>query len=108
MTFLRLVHRHLQRKILLILGRATIHRKAIRLLKKQADVDWLEVEWLPAYAPDLNPVGMIWNHTKYANLANYIPDDIDNLRRAVTSSIQAARSDGDLLRSAFEHARLDL
>lgn len=107
MTFLHLVHRHLRRKLLVILDRSNPHRKAIRLLG-EAGADWLEVEWLPAYVPDLNPVEMIWNHTKYADLANYIPDDIHNLHQAVTSSIQAARSDGRLLRSAFAHAGLTL
>ena len=107
MAFLRLVHRHLRRKILLILDRAGPHRKAVRLLR-EAGVDGLEVEWLPAYAPDLNPVELIWNHTKYVDLANYLPDDIHDLHRAVTSSIQAARANGRLLRSAFEQAGLNL
>ena len=107
MEFLRLVHRQVGRKLLVILDRAGPHRKAVRLLR-EAGVDWLEVEWLPAYAPDLNPVELIWNHTKYADLANYIPDDVHDLHQAVTSSIQAARSNGHLLRSAFAHAGLDL
>lgn len=106
-AFLRLVHRHLRRSLLVVLDRSNPHRKAIRLLG-EAGVDWLEVEWLPAYAPDLNPVELIWNHTKYADLANYLPEDVHELKRAVTSSIQAARSQGGLLRSAFEHAGLTL
>ncbi len=106
-AFLRLVHRHLQRKLLVILDRSNPHRKAIRLLRA-AGAAWLEVEWLPAYAPDLNPVELIWNHTKYADLANYIPDDLHDLHQAVLSSIQAARAQGGLLRSTFEHAGLTL
>ena len=37
---------------------------------------WLHVEWLPAYAPDLNPVEAMWSCTKYGDLANYTPDDL--------------------------------
>ena len=33
----------------------------------------LDVEWLPAYAPDLNPVEQVWNRCKYTDLANHIP-----------------------------------
>jgi len=33
-------------------------------------------EWLPPYAPDLNPAAVIWSHTKCADLANYVPDDV--------------------------------
>jgi hypothetical protein len=29
-----------------------------------------------SYAPELNPVDMVWNHNKYADLANFIPDDV--------------------------------
>jgi len=60
------------------LDRYSAHRKAVRLLQ-----DWFEVEWLPAYAPDLNPVEMVWNHSKYSDLANFIPEDVDDLHQAV-------------------------
>jgi NitT/TauT family transport system permease protein len=30
---------------------------------------------------------MVWNHTKYADLANFIPDDLGHLHRAVTDSL---------------------
>ena len=75
---------------------------------QEAGVDWLEVEWLPSYAPELNPVEMLWNHTKYADLANYIPDDKDDLFHAVSDSIGNTRQNGQLLRSFFKHAMLDL
>ena len=100
-------HRQKRRRLLVILDRAGPHRKAVRLLL-EAGVDWLEVVWLPPYAPDLNPVEMIWNHTKYADLANYLPEDAGDLRQAVTTSMAAARGNGDLLRSAFQHAGLEL
>jgi len=42
-------------------------------------IDWFEVERLPGYAPDLNPVEMIWDHTKYADLANFFPENLQHL-----------------------------
>ena len=39
------------------------------------------VEWLPAYAPDLNPVEPAWSHTKYGDLANYVPETALDLIR---------------------------
>jgi tRNA U34 5-methylaminomethyl-2-thiouridine-forming methyltransferase MnmC len=107
MTFLRLVHRQLGRKFILVLDRYSAHRKAVRLLQ-EAGVDWFEVEWLPSYAPDLNPVEMLWNHTKYADLANFIPDDIHHLHQAVNTSISDTRKKQDLARSFFKHAGLVL
>lgn len=35
------------------------------------------------YAPDLNPVEHVWKHTKYDELANYIPDDLLDLENCV-------------------------
>lgn len=107
MAFLYLVHRHLRRKIILVLDRLNAHRKAVRLLR-EVGVDWFEVEWLPAYAPELNPVEMVWNHTKYADLANFIPDDVDALAEAVNASIGDLRQNRHLIRSFFEHAGLEL
>jgi len=107
MVFLYLVRRHLRRKIILVLDRLDAHRKAVHLLR-EAGVDWFEVEWLPAYAPELNPVEMVWNHTKYADLANFIPDDVDALAEAVNTSIDDMRQNSHLVRSFFEHAGLEL
>jgi transposase len=107
MTFLRLVHQHLRRKFILVLDRYSVHRKAVRLLQ-EAGVNWFEVEWLPSYAPDLNPVEMVWNHTKYADLANFIPEDIDHLEQAVTTSIAETRQVISLKLACFAHAGLDL
>lgn len=107
MTFLRLIHQHLRRKFILVLDRYSVHRKAVRLLQ-EAGVDWFEVEWLPSYAPDLNPVEMVWNHTKYAALANFIPENIDHLEQAVTTSIAETRRVILLKLALFAHAGLVL
>jgi len=63
---------------------------------------------LPAYAPDLNPVDQVWNHSKYSELANYIPYDVFALERAVCDSIQHIRSRKSLLRSFFKKAGLKI
>ena len=106
MAFLHWVHRHLRRKFILVLDRYSVHRKAVRLLQ-EAGVDWFEVAWLPAYAPDLNPVEMIWNHCKYDDRANFIPEDIAHLEQAVTTSIHATRRMSGLKRSFFAYAGLE-
>lgn len=107
MGFIRHVHRRLGRKFILVLDRYSVHRKAVRLLQGE-HTDWLEVEWLPPYAPELNPTEQVWNHTKYSDLANYIPEDRDDLREAVNGSLADQRSKQSLLRSFFQHAKLKL
>jgi len=106
MAFLYLLHRHLRRKFIVVMDRYSAHRKAVRLLR-EARVDWFEVEWLPSYAPDLNPVEMVWNHTKYGDLANFIPDDVEELRQAVNTSMGDTRQNRHLICSFFRHAQLE-
>jgi len=107
MAFLTMLHRRMRRKFIVVLDRLNAHRKAVRLLQ-EAHPDWFEVVWLPAYAPELNPVEMVWNHTKYADLANFIPEDVHDLHRAVTASLDTMRTQSHLIRSFFRHARLKL
>ena len=105
--FLTLVHRHLGRKAIVVLDRLNVHRKAMRILG-ETHPDWFEAEWLPPYAPELNPVEQVWNHAKYSDLANFIPDDVDHLHREVATSIRHQRTRSCLLRSFFKHAALGL
>ena len=102
-TFLREVQRNLRRPLTVVLDRWSVHRKAARFLQNNRR---FKFEWLPAYAPDLNPVEHVWNHTKYADLANYVPDDVLELECAVDGSLQETRQAPKLLRSFFHAAEL--
>lgn len=104
-NFLRMLHRQLRRPLIVILDRWSVHRKAIRLLQEHG-VSWLQVEWLPAYAPELNPVEQLWNHTKWGDLANFVPDDANHLRRAAEQSFHDQRDDPPRLYSCFQAAEL--
>ena len=73
-----------------------------------ANADWLQVHRFPAYAPELNPVEQIWNHTKYRELANYLPEDLAALQDAVGFSLAGTRFQQRLLRSCFRYANLQL
>lgn len=105
--FVAAVYRALGRPLLVVWDRWNVHRKAARLLKERFGRR-IAFEWLPPYAPDLNPVEGVWDHTKYADLANFIPDDIAHLQREVACSIEGQRATPSLLQSFFRHARLPL
>lgn len=103
--FIRQLRRQLGTKLLLVWDRLNVHRSATKILQRRAD---LPVEWLPAYAPDLNPVEQIWNRSKYTELANYIAQDIDDLHGAVAIALAIQAPEQDLLRGYFKHAGLFL
>jgi transposase len=76
--------------------------------KALAGDERFRIEWLPPYAPDLNPVEHVWDHTKYDDLANYIPDDLLDLEVEAEISLDGLRSQPELLRSCFHGAKLEL
>lgn len=63
---------------------------------------------LPAYAPELNPVELIWGHAKTNPMANFAPTDLTELlarTREVTGHIA---ENPRLLRSFIQHGALPL
>lgn len=68
----------------------------------------LHVEWLPSYAPDLNPVEAIRGHSKCCDLANFVPDDINHLCDAVIESVSDLKGNERLKHSLFQSAELPL
>jgi transposase len=104
-AFLRHLHQRLRRPLIVVLDRWAVHRKAVRLLLEQG-ADWLHAEWLPAYAPELNPAEHVWNHTKWGDLANFVPDDDEHLRRAATNSFIDQRHDSARLYSCLQATSL--
>lgn len=103
--FLRYVHDHLRRPLLLICDRLSAHRSAVRHLLDNG-CSWLRVEWLPGYAPELDPVESIWNQSKYGDLANCIPEDILELHDTLDQLLHEYRRDPDRLHSCFRAAQL--
>jgi len=107
-SFLRLLRRCLRRDMVLILDRWGVHRSARVRKYLESHGEKIRVEWLPGYAPELNPTEQVWNHAKYSDLANLAPPDLEELGRLVQSSFKRQRGQSRLLRSFFETARLRL
>lgn len=107
MRFVQSVHRHLRRTMLLIWDRLNAHRSAATQLA-QAGRSWLQPQWLPSYAPELDPVEFVWTQAKYGDLANWIPDDIDDLRVHLQQVLEQYRHDPARLYSFFNIARLPI
>ena len=105
--FLQKLHEHCARRVILVWDRWVVHRSAAAYFDK-SHPDWFKFEWLPPYSPELNPVEQCWNHTKYSDLANFIPDDLNHLHTEVYNSIEKQHHNQTLLRSFFKYAKLPL
>jgi len=71
--FLRHLMRHLRRPLLVIWDGLPGHRSATVRDFVAAQGRRLTLEWLPGYAPELNPVEHIWGYLKEHELPNLCP-----------------------------------
>jgi putative transposase len=69
---------------------------------------WLIVEQLPGYAPDLNPVELLWGNVKGRELANLCPDTIDEAHEAADAGLERVGGDGQLCFAFLDHCGLSL
>jgi len=70
--FVASVLRRLGQPITLVLDRWQVHRSGVRKIKARFG-HRVYIEWLPAYAPELNPTEHVWGHTKYVDLQTSYP-----------------------------------
>lgn len=110
MEFLRALDRHVRGPLIVVQDKLNVHRAAVKhwLATRPQDAPRVMVEWLPSYAPDLNPAEQLWNHGKRVDLASITPANSDDLRGRVRRSLIRQRCSPHLLASAFDHAGLHL
>jgi transposase len=101
-AFLRHLLWHLRGQVIVVWDRLNAHRGA-KVRQFLAGHPRLTVEYLPAYAPELNPEEYGWAHVKGHTLANFCPDELDELHAAVLVATDEVRTRQALLRS-FVHA----
>jgi len=109
-AFLRALDRHVRGPLIVVLDRLNVHRAAVRrwLSRRHPDAPRVMAEWLPSYAPELNPAEQLWNHGKGVDLANLAPANSLDLRGHVRRSRIRQRHRPNLLASFFDHAGLPL
>ena len=97
---------HFPKGVILVIDRWMVHRSGAKKLQRR--FSRVDVEWLPAYAPELNPVEQIWNYSKYSQLSNFIPDDIEHLNGMLDASLRHQSRQQNLLRSFFHCTKLKI
>ena len=106
-AFVKQLRRQLRRPLIICWDRWQVHRSAAKRIAASR-IKNVEFEWLPAYAPELNPVEPRWSHAKYGKLANFTPNDTPELKRTVHSTLKGQANDHHLKQSFFTAAKLPL
>jgi len=103
--FLRQLARHVRGPFILLWDRGRSHQHELVRI-------WLtahprcHIVWFPPYAPDLNPVELLWGYLKYGRLANFAPDTPEDIQTAVARERRRVARHPELLRSFFRHSAL--
>jgi transposase len=70
--------------------------------------DWLTVERLPAYAPELNPTEYLWANLKGAELANFAGDTVRDVADQAQRGIRRVCDSDSLVVGFLAHTGLSL
>lgn len=105
--FLRILRRHLGGRAIVLWDRLQAHR-AKKVQKLLAATPELDVEFLPPYAPELNPVEYLWSFLKVNPLANLAFFELDDIATTTRTHVRRVQRDEPLLRSFLAHCPLSL
>ncbi len=106
--FLRDLNELEQRPVLLIWDGLPAHRSRRMNAWVASQRDWLAVEPLPGYAPDLNPIEGVWGNLKSAELANLCSDTIGEVADIAEDGLDRIGSDAALCLASLRHSGLRL
>jgi len=106
-SFVKRLRRQWRRPLVICWDRWQVHRSAAKRLAASRITN-VDFEWLPAYAPELNPVEPRWSHAKFGKLANFVPHDTPHLKRSVRSTLKTQNGNHRIKQSFFKAAQLTL
>jgi transposase len=104
--FLQAVLRHIRGPLTIVWDRLSAHKsKATRdFIASQGER--LVVEYLPPYAPELNPVEYIWAYWKHHTLPNVCPKDYWSLDETARKTLKRMRRRPRLITAFWHQAEL--
>lgn len=67
---------------------------------------WIAIEYLPPYAPELNPVEYLWGHWKQHELPNVCPKDLWQLNEGARRTLRRLRRRPRLIGAFWKQSSL--
>ena len=104
--FLEHLLRHLPGKLLVIWDGLPGHRSRLVAEFVAEQNGRLELERLPAYAPELNPVEYLWGHLKHHELPNFCPKNLSELSYHAIRSLRRLRRRPTLVAAFWKQSGL--
>ena len=101
--FRRELHGH---RCILVWDGLMAHKSREMKLYLAGQTEWLTVERLPGYAPDLNPVEPLWGNIKQWELANRCAEELSQSCSAVRKGMARVKRSRNLAFAFLHHAGL--
>lgn len=105
-VFLKHLLRHIPGKLLVVWDGLPSHRSRLVRDFVAEQAGRLELEHLPAYAPELNPVEYLWGYWKHHELPNLCPRDLAELGYEARWALRRMRRRPRLVRSFWKQGEL--
>ncbi len=104
--FLEHLQRHLRGRLMIVWDGLRSHRSRLVWDYVRAQRGRLWLEFLPAYAPELNPVEYLWSHWKRHELPNFCPKDFGALSHHARRALRRMRRRPTLVMAFWQQAEL--
>ena len=103
-AFLKASKVHLKQRLLVIRDGLRAHRS--RLVRDDLDTleGHIQIAFLPAYAPDLNPVEYLWAWLKRHALANDCPGNLAELQTSARNQLKRAQKRPSIIAAYWQQA----
>jgi len=87
-AYLQMLHEQVDGPIVLLWDGLPAHRSKLVQEHIQQQREWLTVERLPAYAPELNPVEYFWSVLKGKDVANFCAQTIAHIKEKLSAATE--------------------
>ena len=107
LAYLKALKRHVRgRKVILLWDRLPAHRGGQVQAWIGQQASWLTMEYLPPYAPELNPVEYFWSHLSRTDMAQFVGEDLPAVRRQARKAASRVRHRPGLGKAFLRHSGL--
>jgi transposase len=104
--FLKVLHKTIGKKLLIIWDRLMAHRSRLVREHIEAQRGRIALEFLPAYAPEMNPVECVWGYLKHHAMPNYCARDLGDLAVRASRNLRSMQRRPTLVRAFWQQAEL--
>jgi transposase len=106
--FLHALGRQIRRKVLVIWDGLPAHRSQFVRDYVESLKGAIQLEYLPAYAPELNPTEYIWGHLKQHELGNFCARTFGELTHRARNRLRSMQRRQTLVTAFWQQAELPL